>query len=183
MIKYYSIFLKNKGSFKPLASLIRFIECLEFNHVEILEVTNDDYANAKSYGVTFSGSRAASIYDVATDYELKEIIELNIKSENPRELLTKLIGVKYSFLQMGLVGIKISLKSIGKILSNLKVNGQNGLICTEETALFISSACNYELDQSPEMYSLRETRSLSYKNMTEGFQSDSLKIVWDIFNK
>ena len=62
MIKFSAVFFKNMNPFYIFADAIEIAEGIDFSHVEIVRVINDDWENAITFGSIFPKSRKLMLF-------------------------------------------------------------------------------------------------------------------------
>ena len=151
MTNYYVGFYKNKNPYYIFARIIEWAQSTPYSHCEIIEVIDDDWASAVTFGSVFPKSRELPLSEMKKHYDLLYIIPLMNCSEYSPQILKALMNKNYSFGQILLVGINILTKGLLSCLPYVKLNLSKYLICTELVGVFMQESCNYRFDKSPEM--------------------------------
>ncbi len=163
MAKYYVGFFKNRDPYKVFANLIREIEGIDYNHVEIMR-RDTDTGETLVYGAVAPISRSQNLTVLEQTHELKKAIEIFPESEEIADFVLKgLMGKPYSTLQILFIYLKIQFKLVANWLPGVKLNLTNELVCTELVGEFLIDACNYDLGMSQEMMTIEDIETVVSK--------------------
>jgi hypothetical protein len=167
MIKFYAVFFKNMNPFYIFADAIEIAEGIDFSHVEIVRVINDDWENAVTFGSIFPKSRKLMLSEMTKHYKIKMVVPLRISVsvEQADIILESLVGKPYSLVQIAVIGLKLVLECFKLMLPFKKVNLTKHLICTEYVGIFMQEACGYRFETAPDLLSVEETLQIAIYNL------------------
>lgn len=168
MIKFYLVAFQNKIRWWPFSRILELAEGINWSHVEIVAVRDEDWHNAISIGSVFPRARGIKYFDLVKKYTPVYCVPLVCKKDPSEALmnLAKLADSKfYSFGQIFMIALRILSNFKLKWLDGIKLNLSRFLICTELCAVFMRDECGYELTVSPEMMTLTETKDVAINNL------------------
>lgn len=157
------LFGKSKSKFGIGSLIIMFFEKIKFSHVAV-EI------NGMVYESVFPKSRIIPRQKWDNHYKLIEQFEIPTKHLNYKQLhkdLNGLVDIRYSVMQLVLLGIEILIKPLSALLIKTQINGSSMLICTEFVGQILEKHFSVDFKESRDMLSLKdiynEVEKLSHK--------------------
>jgi hypothetical protein len=168
MIKFYVAGYQNRWRWWPFSRILELAEGIDWSHVEIVVVRDDNWRTAVTFGSVFPRSRAKHLVEMQKHYNLVFTVPLVVKKD-PKEALMDLAHLTdskfYSFGQIFIIALRILTRFKLPWLNGVKLNLSRFMICTELVGLFMQDVCNYELPCSAEMLTLTETKEAAINNL------------------
>lgn len=163
MVKYYLCGFKNMRPLYIFADVLEIAENIDWSHVEVVRVVNNEWSEATTYGSIFPKSRSMPLAKMLEYYEMKFAIPLvvRVSDDEARIILIDLMGKRYSLAQIVFAGLRILTGFSVSWLNTAKPNLSKFLICTELVGIFMQEACQYRFETSPELLTLKETKQIA----------------------
>jgi len=149
-MKVYFIFANSKLRLhKPVNYLIRMVDRSMAGHFAICLET--DFSKTVFEAVAPKSRKIVPYDEWLNLYDPVKTLEIEVpdnKSLAVIEWLEGMVGVRYGYLQVLIIGLSAFLRPFGLILNGININYKRAIICTELGSRFIENFLEYRLKET-----------------------------------